>query len=175
MSNITRSLTALTYIIYILAFFIAASPFMFFLAPPGSTFIENELLNQYGGIESLVIWQKLLGFFVTSLPAGFLLWALSYLLRLIKALRSGLWFEEISETLCRRFGRALIWYIGMEILHRTLLVLILTATYPAGKKVLHLSVSSNDLMTLLPAIFAIIFAHIVSLGRTQRDELEKIV
>lgn len=175
MSNVTRSLTALTWVIYPLAFVIAISPILFFWIPEGTAFIEHDLLKHYGGTEQLLMWQKLLGFFVACMPAAFLLWALSYLLRLVNALKSGLWFAEQSENLCRQFGKALMWYVGAQILHRTLLVLVLTATYPPGKHELHLSFSNNDLMALVPAIFAMIFAHIVSLGRAQRDELKQII
>lgn len=175
MAHVTKNLTALTWVIYPLALVIGISPIVFFWVPEGTAFIEHDLLQLYGGTEQLLMWQKLSGFFVACLPAVFLLWALSYLLRLIKALKSGLWFAEHSETLCRQFGKALMWYVGAQILHRTLLVLILTATYPPGKHELHLSFSNNDLMTLVPAIFAMIFAHIVSLGRAQRDELKQII
>jgi len=175
MSNVNRSLTILPYIILPLALLLMTSPFMFFWAPEGFAFIEHDLLKQYGGTDQLLMWQKILGFFVTCLPAAFLLWALSYLMRLVNALKAGLWFDEQSEALCRSFGRALLWYVGTEIIHRTLLVLVLTATYPPGQHELHLSFSNNDLMALVPAIFAMIFAHLVSLGRAQRDELKQII
>jgi len=174
-STISRNLTALTYIIYTLALIIAVSPIVFFWFPESITFMEHDLLREYGGISKLEMWQKLLGFFVTSLPAALLLLALRYLLKLLNALKAELWFEENSERMCRRFGQALLWYVGAEILHRTLLVLVLTATYPPGQHELHLSFSNNDLMALVPAIFAMIFAHIVSLGRAQREELKQII
>jgi len=175
MANVSRSLTALTYVIWPLAFLIAASPFVFFWLPPDFAFAKHDLLNDYGGVEHLLIWQKILGFFVTYLPAAFLLWALSYLYRLVGALKSGEWFEEYSEILCHRFGRTLLWYVGVEIVHRTLLVLVLTGANPPGQKQLYLSFSNNDLMALVPAILALIFAHIVSLGRAQREELKQII
>jgi len=176
MSNIEKNLNALKWIIYILAVLIAASPIFLFWAPETSVlFFQNELLEQYGGVSILLPWQKILGFFVASLPAGFLLWALVSLSRLLTLLRGGQWFAESSEIQCRRFAHALLWYVDMQIIHRTLLVLILTATYPVGKKEIYLALSSDDLMTLVPAIFALIFAHIVHLARQQRDELLQIV
>lgn len=175
MSTVTRNLAALTYIIYVLALVIAVSPFLFFWGPDSWAFIEHDILEQYGGTSVLVMWQKILGFFVTCLPAALLLLALSYLHKLVNALKAGEWFDENSEFLCRRFGRALMWYVGAAIIHRTLLVLILTALYPPGKHELYLGFSNNDLMALVPAIFAMIFAHIVSLGREQREELKQII
>jgi hypothetical protein len=175
MSNVSRSLTALLWIMYPLAVIIAVAPIIIFWVPDSLPYVKSDLLEEYGGLEHLLIWQKLLGFFVTSLPAALLLWAISHLLRLVRSLKAGQWFHKENEILCRRFGRAIMWFVLVNFFHRTLLVLILTATYPEGKKQLMFSLSSNDLMALVPAIFAVIFAHIVSLGRAQRDELKQIV
>lgn len=175
MSNVARSINILTWVIYLLIPIIMLSPVLFFWAPDGAVLLENDIIRQYGGIEELMMWQKLLGFFVTCLPAVFLLWSLKFLLQLLSALKKGLWFDEHSELLCRRFARTLLWYVAMNFVHRTLLVLVLTANYPPGEHHLAISISSNDLMVMVPAIFAAIFAHIVSLARAQNDELTQIV
>jgi len=174
-SNVVRSLVVLPYFIYLLAFFITAGPFAFFLPPESVDFFQYDLLNQYGGTGKLLTWQKLSGFFVAGIPALLLLLSMIYLLRLIAALKAGLWFDEYSELLCRRFGRALLWYVATSIVHRTLLVFILTATYPPGEHQFHVSFSNQDLMALVPAIFAMIFAHILGLARVQHEELQQIV
>lgn len=175
MANVSRSLTALTFVIFPLAFVIAAAPFIFFWLPPEIAFVSHELLDKHGGVNSLALWQKILGFFVTCLPAFFLLWALYSLKRLVSALKEGKWFEENSETLCRQFGSAMLWYVGAQILHRTLLVLVLTATNPPGERELTIALTNHDLIALLPAIFAMIFAHLVGLSRAQHEELKQIV
>jgi len=176
MSSVSRSLTALTWILYPLALLIMLAPLLLFWAPSNDyVTIDNDIIEAYGGLDALVQWQRIAGFFVTSLPSVALLWSIFLLLKLVKALKEGEWFSETSEKLCRRFGYAMLWYVAMEFIHRTLLVMVITATYPEGERHFSISLSSDDLIALVPAIFALIFAHMVSLGREQQNELKQII
>jgi len=176
MSNIEKQLTLFKWVIYNIATIVALTPILLFWSPDSvQPFFQHELIEQFGGTVTLASWQKLLGFFVASLPAACMIWALSALLQLTRLLGEGLWFDMASEIQCRRFAKALLWFVAMEIIHRTLLVLVLTVTNPVGEKHLYVAVSSNDLMTLVPAILTLIFAHMVSLARAQQRELQQIV
>ncbi|MBL4837865.1 MAG: hypothetical protein JKY34_09825 [Kordiimonadaceae bacterium] len=176
MKSIATNLKALSWVIYLLLVIVGVSPFLHFVFPGfNSLFPPHELLTQYGGLERLEIWQQIGGFFVAAWPAALLCWALILILRLMALLKAGMWFDKRSETICSQFSRAMMWFVAAQVLHKTLLVLIFTATRPAGERILFLAFNLEDAFALLPAIFALIFAHIVSLARQQREELQQII
>jgi len=176
MTSIVKKLTTLTWLIRFLILIIASAPFFYMWWPDNMAFFApHSLLHQYGGPSALAVWQQILGFFVIALPASLLCLALQQLLCLIHMLKKGRWFDEVSEMLCRKFSSAMIWFVVAQVLHRTLLVLVITATYPPGEKQLAFALSSDDLFAIIPAIFALIFAHIVNMARSQQSELNQIV
>ncbi len=176
MRSVNRNLKTLTWLIYLLLVIVGSSPFLYFLWPQTAAFFPpHEILTQYGGVDTLLLWQKILGFFVAALPVTILCWALLLALKLVNFLKAGLWFDERCETLCRSFSKVMLWFVLLQFIHRTLLVLVITATNPPGEKQLLISISTEDIFALVPVVFALIFAHIISLAREQREELKQIV
>lgn len=176
MGSVTKNLNALTWLIYLLLLIVGSSPFLYFLWPKtGGFFPPHEILAKYGGVDALLLWQQLLGFFVAALPVAILCWALILVLKLIKFLKAGLWFDKRCEALCRSFSKVMLWFVFFQFIHRTLLVLVITATNPPGQKQFMIAVSSEDIFALLPVVFALVFAHIISLAREQREELKQII
>jgi hypothetical protein len=176
MSNLNKQLNLLTGVILALMIIIVLSPGFYLWWPEDFAFYPpHELLENRGGTEALAIWQQALVFLLLEWPAVILCIGLWHLLALIGLIKKGQWFEQACEDHCRKFGRQMAWLILAQILHRTLIVLVITATYPAGKRELMLAFSSNDLFAALPALFALVFAHLVALGRAQREELKQIV
>ncbi|MFC3053193.1 DUF2975 domain-containing protein [Kordiimonas pumila] len=176
MSTTKQNLKAMRWIIYLLLLVVISSPIIYFGPQSDYTFIaQHEILADYGGLSALTQWQKIAGFAVVALPALILAGALVYLLRLITMIENNAWLSEACESACQKFGQAMIWFVVTQFLHRTVLILIITATYPEGQKELSISISSHDIFALLPAIFAFVFAHIVHVARQQQEELDQII
>jgi len=176
MNSVSKNLTVLTWTIYLILVIVAVSPFLYFLWPQSAAYFPpNDILTSYGGADALVLWQKILGLFVAALPNAMLCWALILVLKLIRFLKAGMWFDESCEKLSRKFSKVMLWFVFFQFIHRTLLVLVVTATRPTGEKELVISFSSDDLFAIVPVIFALIFAHIISLAREQREELKQII
>lgn len=177
MADIQRNIGILRVIVWATIAMVLAGQLWFWLAPESFELISatHPIISDYGGIERLNTMQRVLGFFVTLLPKAALVWAMILLLQLTRALKAGQWFDTRSEKLCNRIGRWLVIYVGLTILHRTLLVLVITMTNPVGERQLAFSLSTDDLMALVPALLAMIIGHMVKLARAQRDELNEII
>jgi len=176
MSNLKRQLNLLTGIILILMIVIALAPGFYLWWPADFAFYPpHELLEQHGGTEALEVWRQALVFLLLEWPAVILCLALWHLLALVRLLKKEQWFDKTCEQHCKSFGRLMAWFILAQVLHRTLIVLAITFTNAPGERQLMLSFSSNDLFAALPALFALVFAQFVAIGRAQREELNEIV
>ncbi len=176
MNPVSKNLIYLKWIIYLLILIVGSAPFFYFWWPESEAFFrQHEILSKYGGVSQLATWQQILGFFVAFLPSATLCWALVLVLELLNRLKAGQWFDEPTEKLCYTFSKVMLWFAIIQFLHRTILVLVITITNAPGDRHLAINFSSDDLFALVPVIFALIFAHIISLAREQRDELKQIV
>lgn len=177
MANISRSIKFLRVIVITTVVLLLASQFWFWASPYTFDFIslEHPILDEYGGIEALNTKQKIMGFVITSIPMVTLLWSLVLLLKLTKILAAGRWFDKSCEDYCARVGRWLVIYVVLSVLHRTALVSAITMDNPPGERHFNISFSTDDLMALVPAIFALIIGHMVRLARKQQDELNEII
>ncbi len=177
MANVSRSIRTLRAIVITIILVVIIAQFWFWLEPASFKWISasHPIISEYGGIGELDTTQKILGFLITLLPKVTLLWSMFLLLRLTKVLTAEKWFDQECEDCCLQIGKWLIAYVILVVVHRTLLVLALTMTAPAGKKELAISISSSDLIALVPALLALIIGHMVKLARAQRDELNEIV
>lgn len=176
MSNLKKQLNLLTGIILVLMAIIALAPGFYLWFPEEFAFYPPlDILEDHGGSEALLWWQHILMFGVLEWPALLLCMALWQLLGLVNCIKKDLWFNEVCENHCRKFGSLMAWFILAQVLHRTIAVLVITATNPPGEKVLLLQFSSSDLFAAVPALFALVFAQLVSLARAQREELNEIV
>ncbi|WP_262691187.1 hypothetical protein [Kordiimonas aestuarii] len=170
------SLIALRWLIYI-SIIVVIVPILWMWASP-ETFrhVGGDLLvEKYGGFERLSWWQHLLGLTITLIPAVLFSLALLCLLPLIRLAERGDWFNAVSEQYCARAGKLLLWHALASWLSQTALVLVMTATNAPGKRALMISFESGDLLGLIPALMALAIAHMMRVGRAQREELNEIV
>jgi len=177
MANISRSIKFLRIVVISTITLLSISQFWFWLAPYSFEFISFDypLLDEIGGIKALNGKQKLLGFFITAIPMATLIWSLILLMKLTKILAAGKWFDKLCEDYCNQVGRWLVIYVILNILHRTVLVTAVTMDNPPGARHFTISFSTDDLMALVPAIFALIIGHMVRLAREKQDELNEII
>lgn len=177
MTSVERNIKILKGVVIFAALIILVAHFWFWLDPQsfGAISAKHEIISEYGGVEALDKYQQILGFAITAVPKIALLWALALLVRLANILSAGNWFGRECEDCCVSIGRWLVLFVVLSVLHRTLLVLVITMHYPPGERLLAFFISNDDLMTIVPALLALIIGHMVRLARAQRDELNEIV
>lgn len=177
MTSINRSIRILKSIIYVSIALILAAQVLYWVVPFSSEYIEasHPIIDRYASLEELDSTQKVLGFIIALVPKVALVWAFILLLKLCNSFSNGDWFNKESERHCDQIGRWMIVYVILAIVHRTLLVYVVTMNNPVGEREFSISVSTNDLMALLPALLAFIIGHMVGVARRQRDELNEII
>ena len=177
MKNITRNIFILRFIVSVLLTGVLVFPVWYWISPDtlDATGHSIGLVQAYGGYDKLTLIQKVGGFVATFIPAVLVAGALFFLLKIINRLSKGRWFEEKNERDWAKIGYLLLGHVIAEILYRPLLVLVLTMNNPAGERVLHISLFSNDIKALVPALLALVISYMVSIARRQRDELNEIV
>ena len=177
MTSINRSIWTLKIIIYVTIAILILGQLLFWLAPVSFDYISasHPIIDHFGSIDDLNITQKTLGFLITLAPKLVLIWSFILLLKLCNSLIAEDWFNRENEARCAKIGKWLMIYVAISIIHRTLLVLVVTMNKPEGERAFTISISSDDAMILVPALLALIIGHMLNLARRQRDELNEIV
>jgi hypothetical protein len=171
-----RSLVAFRWVIYLSILVVSIPIFWMWLDPASFSYVNSSpVVENFGGFERLVLWQRLAGFAITFVPAAIFAWALICLLPLIRMAERGDWFNEASEQYCFRAGRLLLWHALARWLSETALVLVITATNEPGQRALVINFGSDDFLSLIPALMALCIAQMMRVGRAQREELNEIV
>ncbi len=121
-------------------------------------------------------WQWSLGFISTGVPTACLITVLYSLLNLVRHFETGEWFDNISVTLLRRIGIALIAFtITNFIFDETILTLVLTMTKELGERLIILTLSSYQIIALIGAMLALIIAEAFERAQRQSEELQQII
>lgn len=176
MNSPRKNLTLLTWVIYCSIAGSSVPVLWMWLHPDSFTvFGALDVLERFGGMEKLLLWQRILGFLASALPQTFLIYALWQLLKILDPIKRGDWFVRESERQCTQIGRAMLWYVLFHWLCDTFLILIITATYAPGQKQLVISISNQDVLGLVPAMMAFVIAQLLRLAREQREELNEII
>lgn len=177
MTTINRRIRVLKSIIYLSIAVIFSGQVLFWFLPDYADFISTShpIIDAHGGLEALTSLQTILGFLVMLIPKIVLMWAFVLLLRLCNSFASGDWFNSQTEAFCEQIGRWMIAYAALAVVHRSLLSLVVTMNNPPGERELTISISTNDLMALLPALLALIIGHMVGIAKRQREELNEII
>ena len=172
----TRSLVAFRWVIY-LSIVVVIMPVLWMWFDPSSFSLisSNPTVEQFGGFDRLLPWQRLAGLAIMLVPASVFAWALFCLLPLVRMAERGDWFNAASEQYCFRAGKLLLWHALASWLSETALVLVITFTNPPGQRSLMISFGSDDFLSLIPALMALCIAQMMRVGRKQRDELDEIV
>ncbi|MCK0068488.1 hypothetical protein [Kordiimonas laminariae] len=177
MDNIGRNLLALRILIIILVSMMSILHVLYWLYP--STLSEviatHELVDQYGGFERLDTQQRALGFTVTLASVALLCWSMILIYRLSLQIGNHEWFSALTEKLCLQLGKTLFFYTLARLMENTLLILVLTMNNPEGERTFALTISSSQVVILIPAFLAIIAAQVVKAGRLQKEELQQII
>lgn len=177
MNTVSISIPILKWVIRLLILLVFAATLWFWTDPETIRTLgaDMSLVDKYGGFDSLAPWQWITGFLIDLLPVLFLTYALWRLHGLLLLIEEGRWFDPLSEQTCLVIGRSMLLYLLTSFLNETLLILMLTITNAPGKKELSISLSSDVILGLVPALMAFVIAQLLRVAREQRDELNQII
>lgn len=113
---------------------------------------------------------RLLGFLVTMIPCGVLLYALTRLRRLFALYRKGIIFDRQNVACYRDLGKALLCWSGAAFLQTPLLSMILTLPNPPGTRLLMLGVGSGELDCLFLGGLVLLISWVMDEGRRLDEE-----
>jgi len=113
---------------------------------------------------------RLLGFLVTMIPCGVLLYALSRLRRLFALYREGIIFDRRNVACYRDLGKALVCWAGAAFVQTPLLSIVITLPNPPGTRLLMLGVGSGELGFLFLGGLVLLISWVMDEGRRLDEE-----
>lgn len=118
---------------------------------------------------------RLLGFLVSMIPLSVLFYALHQAYELFDGFRLGRIFTDDAPIRLRRIGLCMIALAILRPITGTLLGLVLTASNPAGQKVLALGISVDDYMIALFGGLILAIAHVMLEAARMADDHRQII
>jgi hypothetical protein len=140
-----------------------------FGAPPGFKFTNSVAVVDQSWI------QRLLNASVGYLVAGILIWALLSLRKVSRNLANRDFFSRNTETLIRRAGFLMIIYVPASTLRGAAISVISSWGKPEGERLLNLTATNWDLISIITGLILLLFARAISHARGQNEELSQIV
>ncbi len=120
-----------------------------------------------------IVW--VLGFLVSMIPAGVVMYAVGRLRRLFGLYARGVIFGPANVACYRRLGWASLVWAGAEFLSRPLHGLVLTWFNPPGQRLLVLGLDGNILLGLFAGAAVLTVAWVMEEGRRIEEEQALIV
>lgn len=125
--------------------------------------------------ENLTPMIRLLGFLLSMVPTGVVLYALLQLRRLFRHYQQGQVFTEYAALCLRRFAWALLISGALRPFTGAALSVLLSFNNPPGERVLALSFSSHDISLMFIGGVFILIASIMAEGARLAEENAQIV
>jgi len=113
---------------------------------------------------------RLLGFLVTMIPCGVLLYALSRLRRLFALYRKGIIFDAQNVACYRDLGKSLLCWAGAAFIQTPLLSMIITLPNPPGTRLFMLGIGSGELDCLFLGGLVLLISWVMDEGRRLDEE-----
>ncbi len=119
--------------------------------------------------------QRVLNAVIGYLVAGILIWALLLLRKVSRNLANRDFFSKDTETLIRRAGLLMMVYVPATTLRGAAISVISSWEKPEGERLLNLTVTNWDLISIITGLILLLFARAISHARGQNEELSQIV
>ncbi|ADD67691.1 conserved hypothetical protein [Denitrovibrio acetiphilus DSM 12809] len=113
---------------------------------------------------------QLIGFGVSLLPMGVLMYGFYYIRRLFGLYREGMVFTSDHSLFFKRLAKAFILWIFSSIVYESATSVIFSIGNPPGSRVLTVGVSSSEMLTLLIACVIWVISWVVDEGRILAEE-----
>ncbi|XKM13096.1 DUF2975 domain-containing protein [Orbaceae bacterium ac157xtp] len=157
------------------------SPFLFYfcntpnigLESEGYSFFISRSLSVEVNPEQLTFWQAGVATVADTLQIGILVYAFYQLRLLFLSYSHSQYFTVASATLCYNFGRALVIWVILGFIFEPILSPILS--YNTENPMVTVSFTSDDLMTLFPALSIMIIGQILKKACQIAEENQQLV
>ncbi len=118
---------------------------------------------------------RFLAFMVDMIPMGVIIYGLQKLEGLFLLYENGLIFTEQHVNCFRSLGRALIVWVGCDVVRNSLLSVVLTLDNPPGQRVITVGLGSADFAAVFVGIVVLIISWVMDEGRKIQEEQALIV
>lgn len=118
---------------------------------------------------------RFLAFLCDLLPLGVIIYALMRLKTLFLLYERGSIFTEENVQCFRSLGRALILWVGCDIVNRTLLGIVLTLDNPPGKRLLVIGLDGGDFTGTFVGIAVLTISWVMDEARKMQEEQALII
>jgi hypothetical protein len=118
---------------------------------------------------------RFLAYLCDLLPLGVIIYALMRLKTLFMLYERGYIFTEENVQCFRSLGRALIVWVGCDIVNRTLLGIVLTLDNPPGKRMLVIGLDGGDCTGTFVGIAVLIISWVMDEARKMQEEQALII
>jgi hypothetical protein len=118
---------------------------------------------------------RFLAFMVDMIPMGVIIYGLQKLEGLFLLYENGLIFTEQHVRCFRSLGRALIVWVGCDVVRNSLLSMVLTLDNPPGQRVITVGLGSADFAAVFVGIVVLIISWVMDEGRKIQEDQALIV
>lgn len=123
----------------------------------------------------LPVLTRVLAFLVDMIPMGVILYGLRKLEGLFRLYEKGMIFTEQNVQYFRSLGRALIVWVGCDVVRNSLLSIVLTLDNPPGHRVVTVGLGSADFAAVFVGIVVLIISWVMDEGRKIQEDQALIV
>jgi hypothetical protein len=112
----------------------------------------------------------LLGFFVSLIPAGVAMYAMTTLAKLFRLYEDAVFFSRENVLLFRRLGYALVSWVVASMAFTTLISMVLTFGNSPGKRLVVAEFGVSEFSTLIIGFIVLLISWVMNEGRKLQDE-----
>ena len=124
---------------------------------------------------TLPVWSLLLGYVITLMQMGIVIYGLAWLRRLFGLYAEGLIFEHENVACLRRVSLAVIAWAPAKTVFNALIGIAVTLPNPPGQRLLTLGVDSDQVLALFGGFALLTISWVMEEGRKVTAEQSLIV
>lgn len=113
--------------------------------------------------------------FISMIPAGIFMFANRILINLSNLYEAGKYFTSENVFCFKRLGKIVIAWAFIDIMIRTLLILVITLVNPPGHRILAVGIGSFQLSSLMIGVIIVLISRVMDEARMMNDEQQYIV
>lgn len=175
MNSYKRYAFAVQILSSIMIVFTATITFAYWFLPEAyQKFNSNGLLLtcDNANTATLTVSQKLIGFFVSGISTGLIIFALFLIIKLMKFIQKNEYFSLHAIGLLKRITKIALLYTIYTPLCNTILSVILSFNNPPGQRVITLTFGSAEILNIIIFCFMFLIMTIFQKGYELKHEQE---
>lgn len=152
--------------------------FLYWISPEKFGFFRMNLVglstpDDFGW--TLNLTSKSLGFIISMIPTGIIMFGLYKLKKLFTNYSTGIIFSLENAIIYKKIGQSLFLLAGADILLTPLMSLVLSFQNPIGKRFISIAVDSSEFCYLITGLIIMIISHVMQEAHKLNNEAELII